>query len=348
MATDRLRELGPLPTLSAEPEPEPEPGAEPGMAAAIIAEFEAMRAGLDEIAEHSEALVAGHRKMLASTYDTAVLKDELERRNAAVSSVSERLRGTLREMGAELSRTEEHDPATAQRTAHRMRRNIHVTVTVKLMNLMGEYQDQQLAFRQSQREAARRQMRAYKPNATEAELQEAAEGGGQIFARLLQGNSAALEDVQAKHDAIQRIEKDVAAVHALMVDLALLVENQGEVLDRIEGNVEGAREYVQRANEELQEANARKARGRRLKTLLAGGLGLAAAPVVAPVAAAVPAKVGGTVLVGGAGAYAYSRRNKGGGGGEAEGEPEPEPEPEPEGGGAAAKEEEEPEHCTIC
>ena len=27
MATDRLRELGPLPTLSAEPEPEPEPGA---------------------------------------------------------------------------------------------------------------------------------------------------------------------------------------------------------------------------------------------------------------------------------------------------------------------------------
>ena len=85
-----------LPTLSAEPEPEPEPGAEPGMAAAIIAEFEAMRAGLDEIAEHSAALVAGHRKMLASTYDTAVLKDELERRNAAVSSVSERLRGTLR------------------------------------------------------------------------------------------------------------------------------------------------------------------------------------------------------------------------------------------------------------
>ena len=69
--------------------------------------------------------------------------------------------------------------------------------------------------------------------------------------------------------ALQRIEKDVAAVHALMVDLALLVENQGEVLDRIEGNVEGAREYVQRANEELQEANARKARGRRLKTLLA-------------------------------------------------------------------------------
>ena len=131
-----------------------------------------------------------------------------------------------------------------------------------------------------------------------------------------------------------------------MVDLALLVENQGEVLDRIEGNVEGAREYVQRANEELQEANARKARGRRLKTLLAGGLGLAAAPVVAPVAAAVPAKVGGTVLVGGAGAYAYSRRNKGAGGGGAEAEPEPEP--EPEGGGAAAKEEEEPEHCTIC
>jgi t-SNARE complex subunit (syntaxin) len=47
----------------------------------------------------------------------------------------------------------------------------------------------------------------------------------------------ALEDVLRKHEAIVQIERNVNEVAQLFQDLALLVESQGEQLDRIEANV---------------------------------------------------------------------------------------------------------------
>lgn len=47
----------------------------------------------------------------------------------------------------------------------------------------------------------------------------------------------ALEDVLRKHEAIVQIERNVNEVAQMFQDLALLVESQGEQLDRIEANV---------------------------------------------------------------------------------------------------------------
>ena len=44
-------------------------------------------------------------------------------------------------------------------------------------------------------------------------------------------------DVQAKHQAIQNLEVRINEIAEMFSDLALLVEQQGEKLDRIEDNV---------------------------------------------------------------------------------------------------------------
>jgi hypothetical protein len=44
-------------------------------------------------------------------------------------------------------------------------------------------------------------------------------------------------DVQAKHEAIQQIERSVGEIAQMFSDLAVLVDEQGATLDRIEENV---------------------------------------------------------------------------------------------------------------
>jgi t-SNARE complex subunit (syntaxin) len=53
---------------------------------------------------------------------------------------------------------------------------------------------------------------------------------------------------------MQRLEASVAECLALMKDIALLVQWQGEQLTSIEENVKQAKEYVIEGNQNLQEA----------------------------------------------------------------------------------------------
>ena len=96
-------------------------------------------------------------------------------------------------------------------------------MTVKLVNAMGHYQDLQIRFRQATQADAQRQLLVANPAASADELQQVCQGSGeQIFARMMvKGRAAAaLEDVQAKHTTIVQIERDIAEVHALMVEVA--------------------------------------------------------------------------------------------------------------------------------
>lgn len=245
MATDRLLEATRSfneRLLQQEPEPESQvPAASANGVTAIEAEFRPMQLALNEIQRHLVGIRSTQTELFSSAFGAAALRESLDEANAAVGEIAERLKSQLREIERELAEAERLDPGAKGSTAHRMRRNIHVTATVKLVNLMGVWQDLQLWFRQANGAHAQRQLLIAKPEATQEELTQVAEGSGeQIFARVMtNGNAAAaaLADVQAKHAAIVQIERDVAAVAQLMVELAELVSEQGEVLDTIEGNV---------------------------------------------------------------------------------------------------------------
>ena len=232
MATDRFAELADL-CVVPEPEPEPEPeqvddsGGGGGQGTAE-AEFWPMRAKLHDIQQHVASIRSAQIQLLSSAFSTGALREDLENRNAQVAELSSSLRSQLRTMGAELDAAESGDPEIARRsTSHRMRRNIHVTMTVKLVNAMGLYQDLQLWFHRATKVDAQRQLLVANPAATAEELEQVGEGSGeQIFARMIARGqaAAALEDVQQKHATIVQIERDVAEVHELMVELAEVSE----------------------------------------------------------------------------------------------------------------------------
>ena len=61
-----------------------------------------------------------------------------------------------------------------------------------------------------------------------------------MYACTVQTALNAYADVQSKHEELMRLETSIREVHQLFLDMAILVEQQGELLDNIEDMVSHA------------------------------------------------------------------------------------------------------------
>ncbi|KAL3821520.1 hypothetical protein ACJIZ3_007425 [Penstemon smallii] len=63
-----------------------------------------------------------------------------------------------------------------------------------------------------------------------------------------------ISEIQERHDAVKEIEKNLLELHQIFLDMAALVEAQGQQLNNIESHVAHASSFVRRGTEQLQEA----------------------------------------------------------------------------------------------
>ncbi|XP_077228941.1 syntaxin-124-like [Tasmannia lanceolata] len=63
-----------------------------------------------------------------------------------------------------------------------------------------------------------------------------------------------ISEIQERHDAVKEIEKNLLDLHQVFLDMAALVEAQGQHLNDIESNVAHANSFVRRGTEQLQTA----------------------------------------------------------------------------------------------
>jgi len=151
---------------------------------------------------------------------------------------------------------------TATATENRIRANMHGTLTQKFLELATEYQEVQTNYKNKYQEKIERQYKIAKPDATQEEIEKAVESGDstKIFAdqildsHLHQQAKNALAYIEARHADIKRIEASIQQLHQLFVDMAVLVEAQGEMLNQIEYNVSQSVAYTAQGVEELKGA----------------------------------------------------------------------------------------------
>jgi syntaxin 1B/2/3 len=296
MATDRLGEIGigigegGLVCEPAEPEPHQVVDLERGDA---MAEFNEIKVAIGGIERDLADLKQVYQELGGAVFDAARLREKADQLGCEISQAGVKVKQRLQAMDGQLKAALEEDAQVAHQATYKMRRNMHMTAAAKLVLVMGQFQDEQAAFKAAQQKTARRQLKLVNPDATEQELQQVAEGNGQqIFAQMLASQAharqeAALADVRAKHDEIVKLEKDIGELHGLIVEVALLVEAQGEQLDDIESQVANAKDYMTVAVDELRVANeyAKSSRKRTAQLAMIGaGVGLAVLfPVAAPV-----------------------------------------------------------------
>lgn len=205
---------------------------------------------------HGECLTAISAE--SSRASTEQLESLMKATNGLAQGVRSKLKG-MDEENKEYART--HVGASEAR----IRSNMHGTLTRKFVDLMAEYQEIQTKYKNKYRERVERQYRIVKPNATRDEIDNAFDGSDgqqpEIFTQqILQGPGHAaarnaLADIQERHKDITRLEISIQELHQLFLDMSVLVESQGELLDQIEYTVSQSVNYTGKAVEELRTAN---------------------------------------------------------------------------------------------
>ncbi|KAJ8373051.1 hypothetical protein AAFF_G00271790 [Aldrovandia affinis] len=78
----------------------------------------------------------------------------------------------------------------------------------------------------------------------------------------------ALSEIEARHKDIVRLESSIKELHDMFVDIAMLVENQGGMIDRIESNMDQSVGFVERAVADTKKAVKFQAEARRKKMMI--------------------------------------------------------------------------------
>ncbi|XP_041096854.1 syntaxin-1B-like isoform X2 [Polyodon spathula] len=73
----------------------------------------------------------------------------------------------------------------------------------------------------------------------------------------------AMNEIETRHTEIIKLENSIRELHDMFVDMAMLVESQGEMIDRIEYNVEHSVDYVERAVSDTKKAVKYQSKARR-------------------------------------------------------------------------------------
>ncbi|WCJ37584.1 Syntaxin-132 [Euphorbia peplus] len=157
----------------------------------------------------------------------------------------------------------------------RARMNVTNSLSKRFKNLMIEFQTLRQKIQEEYREVVERRVLTVtgtKPD--EKTIDNLIETGNseQIFQKAIEemGRGQVLntvEEIQERHDAVKEIEKRLLDLHQIYLDMAVLVEAQGEILDNIESQVTNAVDHVQTGRDALQTAKNLQRNSRKWKMI---------------------------------------------------------------------------------
>ncbi|KAI0328558.1 t-SNARE [Cubamyces sp. BRFM 1775] len=155
-----------------------------------------------------------------------------------------------------------------------IRKNQTGLLRQKFIEVLQNYQGVERDYRAKYRQRVERQFRIVKPDATPEEVAavvDDAEGGAQIFTQALSSSTRygesrmAYREVQDRHNDIKKIERTLEELTQLFNDMAVLVAQQDEALDRIQSRAESVQGHTAAGLQNTEKAveHARSARRKR-------------------------------------------------------------------------------------
>ena len=150
----------------------------------------------------------------------------------------------------------------AKQSEIRIRENLVNTLTRKFIDVMKEYQSVQTKYKTEIKKKVKRHVQIVKSDASSEEIDAIIKQGGadKVFKEaILQGEaSETIRNmyllVSDKYQDVLALEQSISELNQMFVDFALLVEQQGELLDQIEFQVKAASDYIDEGNTEMVKA----------------------------------------------------------------------------------------------
>jgi len=245
-------------------------------------EVEEIRENIDKIQNNVDDVKHKHSAILCAPQTDEKMKQDLEDLMSDIKKTANKVRAKLKVIEQNIEQEEHVNKASADL---RIRKTQHSTLSRKFVEIMTEYNRTQTDYRERCKDRIIRQLEITGRTTTNEELEDMLEqGNSAVFTQGIIMDTAqakqTLADIEARHADIIKLESSIKELHDMFMDMAMLVESQGEMIDRIEYHVEHAVDYVQTATQDTKKALKYQSKARRKKIMLGGCLLVVVAVII--------------------------------------------------------------------
>ncbi|PIC39440.1 hypothetical protein B9Z55_011126 [Caenorhabditis nigoni] len=233
-------------------------------------QVEEIRGSVDIIANNVEEVKKKHSAILSNPVNDQKTKEELDELMAVIKRAANKVRGKLKLIENAIEHDENQQGAG--NADLRIRKTQHSTLSRRFVEVMTDYNKTQTDYRERCKGRIQRQLDIAGKQVGDEDLEEMIESGNPgVFTQGIitdtQQAKQTLADIEARHNDIMKLESSIRELHDMFMDMAMLVESQGEMVDRIEYNVEHAKEFVDRAVADTKKAVQYQSKARRVRFL---------------------------------------------------------------------------------
>jgi len=234
-------------------------------------QVEDIRNNVESIQKFVNEVKKLHSTILAAPTTDDTVKNELEERMGEIKRTAQKVRQKLKAMESHIE--QEESESSRQSADLRIRKTQHSTLSRLFIEVMNEYNNAQIDYRERCKARIQRQLEITGKKTDEDEIERMLESGNpQIFTEgiLMETKIAkqTLADIEARHKDILKLEQSIKELHDMFMDMAMLVESQGEMIDNIERNIMATVAYVEQAKVETKAAVVYQSKARRKKIII--------------------------------------------------------------------------------
>jgi len=147
------------------------------------------------------------------------------------------------------------------------------TASNRFLEIWTEYNTLQVEFREKVKKELAKTVRITNNTLSQEEIEEKIDKGDvTVFSSSIIQETAAAKDqlvaLENRHQEMLKLERGIVEIHSMFVDLANLVEMQGEMVNRIEDHIMAASADVERGRDDLGKAENLQKSARKKKFIL--------------------------------------------------------------------------------
>jgi syntaxin 1B/2/3 len=242
----------------------PQGGAESADLDAFFSHVELVKTDMDEVEKLYKRLQESNSE-IKTVHNSKKVKELRSRMDSDVSQVLKRvklIKGKLEALERSNAANRRVPGCGPGSSTDRTRTSVVSGLGKKLKTLMDDFQGLRARMNEEYKETVARRYFTVTGEKPDDDLIEEmiSSGESETFLQKAiqeQGRGQILDtisEIQERHDAVKEIEKNLLELHQIFLDMAALVEAQGQQLNDIESHVAHASSFVRRGTEQLQEA----------------------------------------------------------------------------------------------
>lgn len=226
----------------------------------ILREAHSIRKEIAVLSFEVDRLGAHNERFGTSVRRLTLLKRDSDSIARGIVQKGEDLYARIQALGQDSRQLQEKEGPN--RAVSRIARTQYDTLTFAFQKVMSEYNKAEMMQRSMCRGRIKRHTSIMGTEITDQQLDELVDKGGEgwaEFSQSLQTQGArssrwALREIQGRHKELLELESRLKQVHDLFLQMAVLVEEQGAMLNSIEANVNRTEECVDSINVQMKKA----------------------------------------------------------------------------------------------